>query len=39
MPVISKQSAEDILSQIKLDSADQWTPARLVKELDKYIVS
>lgn len=39
LPKLDKTEAENILAELRTDMDHQWTPSKLVEELDKHIVS
>ena len=39
LPKLGKEESESILQELRVDMDHQWTPSKLVAELDKHIVS
>ena len=39
LPKLESSEADQILLELRKDMDEQWTPSRLVTELDKHIVS
>jgi len=39
LPKLDGHEADQILLELRKDMDEQWTPSRLVAELDKHIVS
>ncbi len=39
LPKLGKEEADQILQELRVDMDHQWTPSKLVAELDKHIVS
>jgi hypothetical protein len=39
LPGLTKDEATEIVSEMKTDMDDNWTPSKLVAALDKHIIS